>query len=91
MVHGAKFVPINQPPGYKIGDGKWGLNGPNGPVASEPNKLYRVEEVDFDLIHVDNQEIANHLTKFYPELPSVSNLGGSNIEDIKEKYQSILA
>jgi hypothetical protein len=91
MVKGAKFVPINQPPGYKIGDGKWGLNGPNGVIASEPNKLYRVEEVDFDLIHVDNQEIANHLTKFYPELPSITNLGDTDIERIKEEYQNILA
>jgi glycosyltransferase involved in cell wall biosynthesis len=91
MLKGAKFAPINQPPGFKVGDGQWGLNGPNGPVASEPNKLYRVGEVDFDLLHVDNAEVANHLTKFYPELPSVTLTKDSTTEEIIDKYQTVLA
>lgn len=90
MVKGAKFVPLNQPPGYKLGDGKWALNGPNGPIASEPNKLYRVSEADFDILHVDNVEVANHLSKFYPELPSISLTKDSTIEEITEKYQTTL-
>lgn len=91
IAKGGKFAPLNQPPGYKVGDGKWGLNSPNGTVASEPNKLYRVSEADFDIIHADNTEMATHLAKLYPELPTVTLKNESTIEEIIGKYQITLA
>ena len=89
MLKGVKFVPMSQPPGYKIGDGKWGLNTPNGFVISEPNKLYRVGEVKFHLTHSTDTEITGHLTKLYPELPCVTVDG--NIEEIISVYQKVLS
>ena len=89
MFKGVKFVPMNQPPGYKVGDGKWGVNTQNGFVVSEPNKLYRVSEVKFHLTHTTDTEITGHLNKLYPELPCVTVDG--DIEEIINVYQKVLS
>ena len=85
---GVRFTPINQPPGYKLGDGEWQINTPNGPVKSEVNKLYRVSEVKFDLTHTVDSEIAAHLNSLYPDIPCVTSEG--NINEIVESYQKEL-
>ena len=85
---GVKFTPINQPPGYKLGDGEWQINTPNGPMKSEVNKLYRVSEVKFDLTHTVDSEIATHLNNLYPDIPCVTSEG--NINEIVESYQKEL-
>tara|TARA_R110000851_G_scaffold67262_8_gene151994 strand:+ start:845 stop:1936 length:1092 start_codon:yes stop_codon:yes gene_type:complete len=87
---GVKFVPINQPPGYKVGDGKWSLNGPNGQVTSVAKKLYRVSEVDFDILHVNNMGVSNYLTSLYPEIPLINVTETSSVDDITKEYQIAL-
>ena len=89
MFKRVKFVPINEPPGYRIGDGKWGVNTPNGPVTSEPNKLYRMSEVKFHLTHTTDTEKTSDLKKLYPELPCVTVDG--DIEEIINVYQKVLS
>jgi hypothetical protein len=83
-----KFVPINEPPGYKVGDGNWGFNTPDGFIKSEPNKLYWLGGVNFDLTHAASTELTEHLKKLYPDTPSVTVDG--TIDEITNVYQTVL-
>jgi len=90
---GIKFCHLGQPPGYKMGDGKWMLKTPNGDVVSEPNKLYRIHEVNFDLVHVKNDNtLFEHISRFYPELPIIKhNMSTESMDNIITEYQKALA
>jgi glycosyltransferase involved in cell wall biosynthesis len=65
--HGVKLYPIQEPAGYKLGDGKWVLNTPQGPKPSVEKTLYKVKDVNFDIIHVFNDELIDHYNKLYPD------------------------
>ena len=65
--NGIKLCPIQEPPSYKLGDGKWMLNGPQGPTPSVEKTLYKVQDIKFDVIHVFNDELIDHYTKLFPE------------------------
>lgn len=58
---------MTEPPGFKIGDGKWGFNTPTGFQPTQPNALYRVSEVDYDIIHANHTPITEALLQYYPE------------------------
>lgn len=88
MVRGVKFVPLNQPPGYKLGDGQWGVQTQNGLVTSEPNKLYRISEVKFHVTHTTNTELTKHLNNLYPEIPCVTVDG--TMDEIIDVYQKVV-
>jgi len=63
--NGIKLAPIQQPPGFALGDGKWTMNTPNGQVASQPNTLYKIKEFNYDIIHIFDDEIIEHMNKLY--------------------------
>jgi hypothetical protein len=63
---GIKLAPIQQPPGFVLGDGKWTLNTVNGKVPSQVNVLYKVKEFNYDIIHTFDDDIIDHLNKIYP-------------------------
>jgi hypothetical protein len=65
--YGIKVAPMQEPPGYKLGDGKWMLNTPQGPTPSAPKTLYKVQDVNFDIIHLFNDELIDHYKKLYPD------------------------
>ena len=90
---GIKFCHIGEPPGYKMGDGKWGLKTPNGYVLSEPQKLYRIHEVNFDLVHVKNDNMLyEHISRFYPELPIIKHkMSIDSVDEIITEYQKVLS
>jgi hypothetical protein len=67
--HGIRLAAMQEPPGYKIGDGKWEINSPNGPITSIPKTLYKIADINFDVNHVFNDELVAHFKKLYPELP----------------------
>lgn len=58
--------PIQQPPGFALGDGKWILKTNNGDIPSQPNTLYKVKEINFDVIHVFDDDIIDHFNKLFP-------------------------
>lgn len=60
------LYPITEPNGFKIGDGKWGSNTPNGFVLAEPNKLYKIKEIYYDIIHVFDDVSKKEATNLYP-------------------------
>jgi hypothetical protein len=68
---GIKCVSFENAPGFKIGDGQWGMNTPEGFIQSTPNTLYRVSEVDYDIIHFQHKPVAERILNMYPELPKL--------------------
>lgn len=83
---GARFFPLNDPIGYKIGDGKWGVNN----VVSEKDKLYKFNVVDFDVLHVNDGQVKDYLVKLYPEILPASVNDEMSLDDILDEYKTIL-
>ena len=71
---GVKMYSIQEPPGFKLGDGKWMLKSPQGDVASQPNTLYKVQDINFDVIHLNHKPVTEHLLRFYPETPVICSI-----------------
>ena len=69
---GIKCVSFENAPGFKFGDGQWGMNTPEGFKPSTPNTLYRVSDVDYDIIHFQHKPVAERILSMYPELPKIS-------------------
>lgn len=68
---GIKCVSFENAPGFKLGDGQWGINTPEGFKPSTPNMLYRVSDVDYDIIHFQHKPVAERILSMYPELPKI--------------------
>jgi hypothetical protein len=77
---GIKLYNLNEPPGYKLGDGKWMLKTAQGDVASKENTLYSVTPTDFDILHLSHKPIVEHLMKLYPDVPVISTIHSEVIE-----------
>ena len=60
-----KLFNIQEPPGFKLGDGKWTVQTQNGFVPSQDKMLYKIKPTDFDIIHLFNDEIIEHMNKMY--------------------------
>jgi glycosyltransferase involved in cell wall biosynthesis len=71
---GIKIYDFNNPPGYKMGDGKWGINTPEGFVISKPNSLYKLSEIYFDIIHTQHTPITQSIINFYPNIKKISTI-----------------
>lgn len=71
---GIKIYNLENPPGYKLGDGKWLLKTQHGEVPSTPKTLYRVSDYDFDVIHLNHKPVATHLIRLYPNIPIVTSI-----------------
>lgn len=71
---GIKTYSLQEPPGFKLGDGKWSLNTPQGMVVSTPNTMYKVSEVNFDIIHVQHEPTTNFICQLYPNIPKISTI-----------------
>ena len=85
------FSAINEPPGYKIGDGSWLLKTNEGDVTSEVNKLYRVKIYDYDVLCVnDNVEIENYIKQFYPQTPTINVSNDESTDDIINLCKTVL-
>lgn len=68
-----KMVSIQEPPGFKLGDGKWTLQTQNGPIPSVEKTLYKMSNVNFDISHVFNDELIDHFIKIYEDNVLVNN------------------
>tara|TARA_B100000963_G_scaffold158208_1_gene137716 strand:+ start:2709 stop:4358 length:1650 start_codon:yes stop_codon:yes gene_type:complete len=77
-----KVFSIDEPPGYKLGDGKWFLNTPNGPVLSKKGGLYRIKDYNFDVIHCNHTPITKKLLELYPNNNFV-NIVRSEVIDLE--------
>ena len=77
---GIKTLPFSNPPGYKLGDGKWGFNTPEGIIASQPNVMYKMSDVNFDIAHVQHNPISKQICEMYPNIPKISTIHSEVIE-----------
>ena len=87
---GIKCVSFEEAPGFKLGDGKWGFNTNEGFKPSTENVLYRVSEVNFDIIHMQHKPVAERMIQFYPEIDKVYSIHSEVIElEDPIKHESI--
>jgi glycosyltransferase involved in cell wall biosynthesis len=77
---GVNLYNLSEPPNYKLGDGKWGVNTPSGVVASEVNKLYKVGDKRFDVLHLNHKPITEYILRLYPETPAVCTIHSEVIQ-----------
>ena len=68
---GIKLYHINEPPGFKLGDGKWGFNTDKGFEVAQENKFYKVKEVNYDVIHTQHKPITEVICNLYPDVPKL--------------------
>jgi glycosyltransferase involved in cell wall biosynthesis len=66
---GINLASLNEPFGFKVGDGKWQINTPNGPQPTQTNQLYKIKETDFDIIQMFDDELTDFIQKCYPTTP----------------------
>jgi glycosyltransferase involved in cell wall biosynthesis len=87
---GIRCLPFEKSPGYKIGDGNWGFDNGNGFQASVPNMMYKMQEVDFDIIHIQHKPVAERIIQFYPNIEKIYTIH-SEVISIEEpvKHESI--
>jgi len=78
--NGIKVLSFMNAPGYKLGDGKWGFNTPQGFQPSQVNNMYKVSNVNFDIIHVQHKPIAERIFKMYPEIVKVYTIHSEVID-----------
>ncbi len=82
----AKLLGINtctpqEPPGFKLGDDKTQVNGPDGkPLTMRKGQLYRVSDFNFDIMHLHHKPITEHFLKLYPTTPVVCTIHSEVIE-----------
>lgn len=82
--YGVKCFSLNEPPGYKLGDGKWVLNTPQGPQTSQPNMLYKISDEKYDILHINHKPIGEHLLKLYPNIPAINTIHSEVIPNLEE-------
>jgi hypothetical protein len=86
--NGIKIYDIKEPPNFKMGDGQWVLNTANGPITSVVNTLYKVNDMRYDIIHMSDELLKEHVNKLYPTTPIIS--GKLPIEVIKDEYCEVI-
>jgi hypothetical protein len=86
-----QFYDLSNPYCYKIGDGRWGFNTPNGFIVSEVNKKYKVKEFDFNIIHNLDESMIKDLTDLYPKACMVTKKDQlEDIDNIINEYNKII-
>jgi glycosyltransferase involved in cell wall biosynthesis len=73
------------PPGYKLGDGEWGFNTPEGFKPSQQNMIYKTSEVNFDIVHVQHNPISHRICDMYPNIPKITTIH-SEVIDLENPY-----
>jgi len=71
---GIKMYNLQEPPGFKLGDGKWLLKSPTGDVVSQENTLYKVADISFDVVHLNHKPVTEHLLRLYPDTPIICSI-----------------
>jgi glycosyltransferase involved in cell wall biosynthesis len=71
---GIKMYNLQEPPGFKLGDGQWKLKSTEGEIDSQPNTLYKLTDIDFDVIHLNHKPVTEHLLRLFPNTPVICSI-----------------
>ena len=71
---GIKVRPFSEPPGFKMGDGKWSVSTPNGVEVSKEGMLYKIQDINYDIIHVQHEPVTNMVLQLYPNIEKIAIL-----------------
>ena len=87
---GIKVKPFSEPPGFKMGDGKWSVSTPNGVEVSKEGMLYKIQDVNYDIIHVQHEPVTNMILQLYPNIEKIATIH-SEVIDLEKpvKHESI--
>ena len=77
---GIKLCQANEPPGFKLGDGKTSVQTPQGPVLMKEGQLYKISDVKFDVMHLHHKPIVEHFLKLFPLAPVVCTIHSEVID-----------
>ena len=77
---GIKLYKTNEPPGFKLGDGKTSVQTPQGPVVMKEGQLYKLSDVRFDIMHLHHKPIVEHFLKLFPLTPTVCTIHSEVID-----------
>ena len=77
---GIKLYKTNEPPGFKLGDGKTSVQTPQGPVVMKEGQLYKLSDVRFDVMHLHHKPIVEHFLKLFPLTPTVCTIHSEVID-----------
>lgn len=87
---GIKCLSFEQSPGFKLGDGSWGTTTEKGFEPSQENVMYRISEVNYDIIHMQHKPVAERMIQFYPEINKIYSIHSEVIElENPIKHESI--
>lgn len=77
---GIKCISFEQAPGFKLGDGQWGFNNGDGIQKSKEGVMYKISDVNFDIIHIQHKPVAQRLCEWYPEINKIYSIHSEVIE-----------
>jgi len=71
---GIKTYDLTTPPTFKRGDGKWLVRTPDGEVPSIENTLYKVSNIEYDIIHSSHKPVTENIVRLFPNTPIVTSI-----------------
>ncbi len=88
---GIKPFLLQEPPNFRLGDGKFTLQTQKGPVVSQVDKLYKMGQSEYDVVYATNGDILNSYKNMYPECKFVNITSEEYIEMDKsaENYRNL--
>lgn len=84
---GIKTYDLKTPPTFKRGDGKWLVRTPDGEVPSVENTLYKVSNIEYDVIHANHKPVTENLARLFPNIPIITTIH-SEVIDIEKPFIS---
>ncbi len=79
---GIKLVSVQEPIGYRLGDGEWTHPNPQNQqemIPSQKGRLYQAADIRqlstlYDILHLNHTPITNHLLACYPNTPAICSI-----------------
>jgi glycosyltransferase involved in cell wall biosynthesis len=78
--NGIRVLSFEETPGFKLGDGVWEFDSPQGKIKSTPNTMYKIFEPDFDIIHIQHKPVTERILQFFPEIDKICSIHSEVIE-----------
>ena len=76
---GINLYPLEEPPGFKLGNRDI-ININNELFETNLNTLYKINESNFDIIHLNHNPVTEHLLRLYPETPIICSIHSEIID-----------